>query len=310
MTKLNIALFGNDSIGEEYLNMLTSMEQFEVVGYLGNLNHSILEKLNIKHFDSAEELICIADAVVVAMPASLQYEISKQTLKNLRHLYIQNPFTTNIDEAETLLSMQREADVKVQTSAGLRLNKAFSDYNPGKLKPQYIEMQHFHCDAPDVSVILDLMIEDIDILLLLTKSEVRKISANAVCIHGDTPDLVNTRIEFGNGCVANLTANRWAKKEVHYTHLFQKEISGFIDYLNNESVNSSEKALNNTFPVHTSEQHQKKKEQSNHLRESLASFYHNIQNNTVPTTSLNESYRALKLAYQIIDKIEERGIAN
>ena len=307
MTKLKIALFIDHTTSNHFVETLLAIDSIHIIGYGG-----VERDLNdLKFYEEAGALIEASDAVVMSVIPSQQFELAKFCLKNLKHLYIEKPYTSNIDEAESLLSMQREAAVLVQLGAGLRLNAAYMAANLAQFKPQYIEATHLKMNAGHQSVVLDLLIQDIDLVLQLTKSEVRRISANAVCIANDTPDLVNVRIEFGNGSVANLTANRLADKNEHHLGAFQKNAFSTIDFLAPDTSAVPESAYKIALPSKSEPGFDLLTENEIAIhRQNLVSFFKSIETNQTPIVTLQDGYRALKLAYQIIDQIEERGLEN
>ncbi len=310
MTKLNIGLFCNSNIKEEYLQSITSMEQFHLSGYFGNSNQKFLDQLDIPFYNNVDLLLEQSEAIVIMMPALHQYDLAKKAIKALKHVFIEKPLTSDIDEAETLLAMQREADVKVQIGSGLRLNPSFLEANILQSKPLFVETQNFTSGA-DANVIFDLMLNDLDIVLQLVKSEVRKISANGVCMVNDSPDIVNARIEFGNGCVASLTSNRLSKNNIHTTSIYQKGNPIIIDFLNSNTGNQPESAYKIAVQKQATENSSSNGFDtglSEIIKTELNSFYECIIKNSLPQVPLYDGCRTLKLAYQIIDKIEERGL--
>jgi predicted dehydrogenase len=313
MKKLNIALFCDGTIGEEYLETISSMEQFHLVGYHGSINNAQAQKSMIPFFGDDESLIEQSDAVIILMPPTQQFEIAKKSLKKLKHLFIEKPLTSNIDELETLLSMQREANVKIQMGSGIRATKEFMEFNKKALKPLYIETQNFSTtidDSSNVPVVLNLMLDDIDIALALVKSEVQKINAIGVGVVNDTPDIVNARLEFGNGCVVTLTAGRISIMDIHSTSLFLKDNCIMLDFTAMQypdhpiSANKTTVQRQATETLNTTHKIKGKED----ITAELFSFYDCITKNVTPPVTLYDGFKSLKLAYQIIDKIEERGM--
>jgi predicted dehydrogenase len=240
-------------------------------------------------------------------------ELAKRALKKSKHIFIEEPLTTNIEKAEILLSMQREADVKVQVGSGMRLNPSVIETNVFKLKPLYIETQYLTEKESELSVVLDLMLRDIDFVLHLIKSEVRKISANSVSLSGVTSDVVNARIEFGNGGVASLTVNRNAKKEIHTASIFENGNAVVLDFNASIMENVPQSAYNLAITKQAEENSNKSTligHRAEALKVELQSFFNCIIENKNPLVPLSDACRALKLAYQILDKIEERRMEN
>jgi predicted dehydrogenase len=308
MTQLNTALFCDGSLGEAYLKTITTLPQFRITGFCGGADQLLLEHLGLPFFTDPDALIEKSDVVIIVLPKSLQFELSKKTLKNQRHLFIERPFNTRLEEAETLLSMQREADVKIQTGSGLRLNKAYQSLDKSRLKPEYIETQNFQPGNSEASVLLDLMINDLDLVLHLMKSEVRRISANAVNLSNNGPDIVNARIEFGNGSVANLSAQRGASRELHTMRIYQKNTSAMVDFLSTDNTLQPESAYKLGMQKQASESFMPNDStpQADLISQALLSFYDSVTNNNLPPVTLNDDHKALKLAYHIMEKIDER----
>jgi predicted dehydrogenase len=197
-----------------------------------------------------------------------------------------------------------------------RFNPAFLALNNHKLKPMFIEVHRlaeFNPRGTDVSVILDLMIHDIDIILHLVKSNVSYISANGVAVMSDTPDIANVRIEFDNGCVANLTSSRISLKKMRKIRLFQKDAYIGIDFLDKKTeiikMNQPGETHDFSFDIETNHGTQSigvtnpKIENTNAIRMELEAFRDSILQDKEPPVSIIDGYRALEVAHQILDKI-------
>jgi predicted dehydrogenase len=284
------------------------------MGCCGPVDPSITSKLNIPVFEDEDLLIDKSDAVIILRSPGQQFEIAKKTVKKLKHLFIERPLITDIDKVDILLSMQREANVKIQIGAGIRLNKEYMELSRKGIKPIYLETQNFSAtgkNSASISVVLNLMLEDLDIVLSLVKSEVQKINAIGVCIVNDTPDIVNARIEFGNGCVATLTAGRISTIDIHASSLFLKDNSIMLDFSGMDHPGHPY-STNRTMVQHQATEQPSviNLKTALDIRNEFISFYEAITKNSIVPVTLYDGYKALKLAYQIIDKIEERGLEN
>jgi predicted dehydrogenase len=212
--------------------------------------------------------------------------------------------------------------VKVQVGHVERFNPAFLAVQPYLQQPMFIEahrLAQFNPRGTDVPVILDLMIHDIDIVLSVVKSPIRRIHASGVQIVSDTPDIANARIEFDNGCVANLTASRISMKNMRKARFFQRDAYIAVDFLQKHAeiirMSDVSEPVTDPFAMIIDLGHGKGKKQIfmekpevtalNAIKTELESFYQAIVNNTTPPVTINDGYEALDVAFQIIRKIEE-----
>ena len=223
-----------------------------------------------------------------------------------------------MDEARDLLKLIRESNVKMQVGHVERFNPAFLSIAGLDLNPMFIEVHRlaqFNPRGTEVSVILDLMIHDIDIILSLVKSEVKSIAANGVTVMTDTPDIANVRIEFNNGCVANLTSSRISMKKMRKMRLFQKDAYIGVDFLEKKTeiirLKTPEDINSFTFDVDTPSGETKTIAVNtppvpnvNAIRRELEEFRDAIVNNKPTVVSGHDGYRAMDVAHQILNKIK------
>ena len=211
---LKIGLIGVGHLGRIHLEQLLKIPEYQFTGIFDVSKEKVdqaIKDFGITAFKSLEELIDASDVVDVVTPTLSHYDCAVMAIKKSRHVFIEKPITNTLDEARELIELTKEANVKVQIGHVERFNPAFMAAQPYCKDPVFIEthrLAQFNPRGTDVPVILDLMIHDIDIVLSIVNSEVKKINANGVSIISDTPDIANARIEFHNGCVANLTASR------------------------------------------------------------------------------------------------------
>ncbi|MCX6251251.1 MAG: Gfo/Idh/MocA family oxidoreductase [Bacteroidetes bacterium] len=325
---LKIGVLGAGHLGSIHIKCLQEIPDFQVIGFF-DPNEEISSKVehdyHIKKWNSVEELIDAADVVDIVTPTVSHFECASKALKKFRHVFIEKPIVTTLDEARELMKIAGEANVKVQVGHVERFNPAFLAAEPFLTKPMFIEshrLAQFNPRGTDVPVILDLMIHDIDIILCVVKSNIRKVSASGVAVVSDSPDIANARIEFDNGCVANLTASRISLKQMRKSRFFQRDAYISIDFLKMETevvrIKDAEPGTTQPFgflinlgPGKGSKQIAFEKPEirsSNAIKTELESFYSAIINNTVPPVTINDGYSALELAHQIIEKINQSAL--
>jgi len=237
---LKIGVLGAGHLGKIHLKCIKQIESYELVGfYDADLENAanVSAELDIKAFHDMDELIDAVDVVDIVTPTVAHFGCASKALKKTKHVFIEKPIVTTPKEARALIDLAGEANVKVQVGHVERFNPAFITASEYLTKPMFIEthrLAQFNPRGTDVPVILDLMIHDIDIILSVVKSNIRKISASGVAIVSDTPDIANARLEFDNGCVANLTASRISMKNMRKSRFFQRDAYIAVDFLEKE----------------------------------------------------------------------------
>jgi predicted dehydrogenase len=254
--------------------------------------------------------------VDIVAPTTAHFDLCKAAIKKGKHVFVEKPLANTMEEAREIVKLAKEANIKFQVGHVERFNPAFLALKGKELEPMFIEVHRlaqFNPRGTDVSVILDLMIHDIDIILSLVKSNVKFISANGVAVMSDTPDIANVRIEFDNGCVANLTSSRISMKKMRKMRLFQKDAYIGIDFLEKKTeiikLNSPEDTNVFTFDIETNSG--KKRiaisnphiEEGNAIRMELEAFRDAILTNATIPVSVVDGFRAMDVAHQILEKI-------
>lgn len=317
---LKIGLFGVGHLGKIHLSQLVTMKDVEVTGYFdpSDANAEGVQTLygNLKRFTSAEELVLAVDAVDIVAPTTQHYQLCELAIRNGKHVFVEKPMTNTMDEAKLLVKLVEEANIKFQVGHVERFNPAFLALKGYDLKPMFIEVHRlaeFNPRGTDVSVILDLMIHDIDIVLSIVKSSISRISASGVAVMSDTPDIANVRIEFHNGCVANLTSSRISLKKMRKMRLFQKDAYIGIDFLDKktEIIKLKEPEDEGLFTLDIATNAGKKTiaidnpeiKQSNAIRMELELFRDSILENKPVAVNVIDGFQALEAAHQILQKI-------
>ena len=316
---LKAGVLGAGHLGKIHLRLLQQSEQFELIGFydpIAKNAEAVAKEFGYKSFSTIEELLSEVDVVDIVTPTLSHYDCAKQALKNGKHIFIEKPITKTYQEAEELRALAKEHKVRGQVGHVERFNPAFTAVKNAIKEPMFIEshrLAEFNPRGTDVPVVLDLMIHDIDIILSVVKAEIKSINASGISVISQTPDIANARIEFENGCVANLTASRISMKNMRKSRFFQKDAYISVDFLEKKSelvrmddapVNPDEFAmiLQNAEGVKKQIYFENPTvEANNAILDELESFAKSIKNDTTPVVSLGQGARALHVALQIID---------
>ena len=319
-----IGVLGAGHLGKIHIKCILASDMFELVGFYdpdSETAEQVAGSFGIHRFNTDDELIEASEIVDIVTPTISHFDCASKALKHSRHVFIEKPLTTTLYEAHKLIELAEEAHVKVQVGHVERFNPAFIAARPYLKSPMFIEahrLGQFNPRGTDVPVILDLMIHDIDIVLNVVESGVKKISASGVAVVSDTPDIANARIEFNNGCVANLTASRISMKNMRKTRFFQHEGYIAVDFLSKETqiirlkdVGASPDPLAMIIDLGP-EKNQKQIyvekpeiKSINAIKTELETFHESISDNTEPLVSIMDGYASLELAYQVMEKIEK-----
>ena len=322
---LKIGVLGAGHLGKIHLKCIKQISKYQLVGFYDAdaENAARVEKeLEVKSFEGIDELIDQVDVVDIVTPTLSHFDCASRSLRKFRHVFIEKPIVTTPEEALGLIKLAAEADVKVQVGHVERFNPAFIAAAPYIENPMFIEthrLAQFNPRGTDVPVILDLMIHDLDIVLSVVKSGIRKVSASGVSVVSDTPDIANARIEFDNGCVANLTASRISMKNMRKSRFFQRDAYIAVDFLekSSEIIRMREVDPDHADPLamilDLGQGKQPKQilfekpaiEPINAILTELESFADAIINNTTPPVTIHDGYAALDLAYRIIEKMNQ-----
>ena len=282
----------------------------------------VAEKYQIPRFHDAGELMDACDVVDIIAPTPFHFALCEKAIRKGKHVFVEKPLANTMEEARELVQLVKESNVKLQVGHVERFNPAYLAVQSTQLNPMFIEVHRlaqFNPRGTEVSVILDLMIHDIDIILSLVKSEVKHISASGVAVMTETPDIASVRIEFNNGCVANLTSSRISMKKMRKMRLFQKDAYIGIDFLNKKTEIIKLKTPQDmdvfSFDIETPGGGKKTIALSNPavpevnaIRLELEKFCESILNNTPTRVSEVDGFRAMDIAHQILRKIKHNTI--
>lgn len=320
---LKIGVFGAGHLGKIHIRLLKELNDiFEFVGFhdVDAVNaRDVEDNFGIRHFDNADELLACVDVIDIVTPTFAHYELAKKALESGKHVFIEKPLTETLAEGKSLLEISIAQKLKMQVGHVERFNPAFIAAEPYFDNPMFIEthrLAQFNPRGCDVPVILDLMIHDLDIILSVVKSPVKNVHASGVAVVSDTHDIANARLEFENGCVANLTTSRLSMKNMRKSRFFQKNAYISVDFLSKEmevitieDIHGEPDFLDMVLDL--GEDKPKKKImfekpeilQINSIKEELKSFHDAIVNNTRPIVCVEDGYKALEVAHRILEKL-------
>jgi len=315
---LRAGVLGAGHLGKIHLRLLAQSKNYELIGfYDADEVHAqeIVKEFGYTYFDSITKLIAAVDVVDIVTPTFAHFDTARQAIEARKHVFIEKPITNTIAEAKELITLAKKYNVKGQVGHVERFNPAFTAVNSTIKNPMFIEthrLAEFNPRGTDVPVVLDLMIHDIDAILSVVNSEVKRISANGVAVISETPDIANARIEFENGCVANLTSSRISLKNMRKSRFFQKDAYISVDFFEKkcEVVKMKEAPeIPGDFDMILQNAEGMKKQiyfdnpdigSNNAILDELDAFASAIKNNTTPIVSLEQATKALEVATAII----------
>jgi predicted dehydrogenase len=316
---LKVGIFGVGHLGKYHIENWKEIEGVKLVGFFDPNDETakaVVAKYNLKRFSDADKLIDACDAIDIIAPTNHHFSLCEKGIRKGKHVFVEKPLAHTIEEGRLLVNMAKEANIKMQVGHVERFNPAYLAVRKMELNPMFIEVHRlaqFNPRGTEVSVILDLMIHDIDIILTIVNSDVKNIVANGVAVMTDTPDIANVRMEFNNGCVANLTSSRISMKKMRKMRLFQKDSYIGIDFLDKKAEviklqqPDDKKAF--SFDIETSQGTKKITvanpviEQTNAIKMELEAFVDSIINNKPTVVSELDGFLAMEVAHQILDKI-------
>ena len=316
---LKVGVLGAGHLGKIHLRLLNQSEKYELTGFFDpNSDNAdkVAAEFGYRKFDTISELIAAVDVVDIVTPTLSHFDCAKEAIQAGKHVFIEKPIANTVEEADELITLANKHKVKGQVGHVERFNPAFISTKDKIENPMFIEthrLAEFNPRGTDVPVVLDLMIHDIDVILSVVKSKVKLINASGVSVISDTPDIANARIEFENGCVANLTASRISLKNMRKSRFFQKDAYISVDFLDKvcevvkmkdapEVPGDFDMILQNAEGIKKQIYFENPDiEANNAILDELETFSDAINNETTPVVTLEDGTEALRVAYQIID---------
>jgi predicted dehydrogenase len=317
----NISLIGLGYIGKIHLKLLKENPNWNLVGVYDldiSLTSTLAAQYNVKAFSSMQEAIDHSTVLDIVTPSNTHFEIARLAVVSGKHVFIEKPVTSNLQDATQLQSLIKEAGVRFQVGHVERFNPAFIAALPYLTAPNFIEVHRlaqYNSRGTDVSVVLDLMMHDLDLILSVVDSNVRKIHVSGSALVSSTADIVNARIEFENGCVANITTNRMAFKNSRKFRVFTPNNLVSINLLDKitEVIKIKNADKNSKNLVVEPGNGLPNKEiifehpiilPTNAINEELNAFYHSINSNKNTKVGIEDAIRVMKLAFDIEEKLK------
>ena len=321
---LKVGVLGAGHLGKIHLRLLNQSKKYELVGFYDPFEENAIKvaaEFGYKKFDTISELIAAVDVVDIVTPTLSHFDCAKEAIQAGKHVFLEKPISNTVAEAEEIIALAKKYNVKGQVGHVERFNPAFTAVKDKIQSPMFIEthrLAEFNPRGTDVPVVLDLMIHDIDAILSVVKSKVKAVHASGVAVISDSPDICNARIEFENGCVANVTSSRISMKNMRKSRFFQKDAYISVDYLDKvcevvkmkdapEVPGDFDMILQNAEGIKKQIYFDNPNVQANNaILDELETFADAINTNTTPIVTLEDGTEALRVAYMIIESMESR----
>ncbi len=316
---LKIGVLGAGHLGKIHLRLLNQSSKYELVGFYDPFKENaekVAAEFGYRSFDSITALIQAVDVVDIVTPTLSHYDCAVEAITSGKHIFLEKPISNTVEEAEHIIELAKKYNVQGQVGHVERFNPAFKAVKSKIQNPMFIEthrLAEFNPRGTDVPVVLDLMIHDIDAILSVVDSPVKEIHATGTAVISDSPDIANARIEFENGCVANITSSRISMKNMRKARFFQKDAYISVDYLDKicEVVKMKDAPeVPGDFDLILQNAEGLKKqiyfdnpsvEANNAILEELETFADAIHNGTRPVVTLEDGTNALRIAHRIIN---------
>ncbi|EKF54751.1 Gfo/Idh/MocA family oxidoreductase [Galbibacter marinus] len=318
---LKAGVLGAGHLGKIHLKLINQSDKYTLVGFYDpdeKTAKKIVAEFGYRYFDTIEALIDAVDVVDIVTPTLSHYKCAVEAIKKGKHVFLEKPITNTVEEAEHLIALARQQGVKGQVGHVERFNPAFLSVKDKIDNPMFIEthrLAEFNPRGTDVPVVLDLMIHDIDAILSVVNSPVKEIHASGTSVISQSPDIANARIEFENGCVANLTASRISLKNMRKSRFFQKDAYISVDFLDKKvevvKMKNAPKEPDQYALILQNAEGEKKQiyfenpkvQQNNAILAELETFAEAIENDTIPAVSLEQGTAALRVALKVVELV-------
>ncbi|WP_018675571.1 Gfo/Idh/MocA family protein [Riemerella columbina] len=318
---IKAGLVGAGHLGKIHLKLLQQSDKYDLVGFYDedrNNGKKLEQEFGYQYFDSFEELMSQIEMLDIVTPTLYHYDYAQKAINHNKHFFIEKPVTQTLEQAESIIQQCQAKNIKAQVGHVERYNPAFIATKPYINHPMFIEIHRlaeFNPRGTDVSVVLDLMIHDLDILLSLVPSKVKNVQASGVCVVSKAPDIASARIEFENGCVANLTTSRISMKAMRKSRFFQKDAYISVDFLEKKAEvirmkNAPEQPSDFDMIIENAEGEKSQIifeypniQPNNAILDELNAFADAINADKAVEVSLQDGTEALRVALEIVDKI-------
>ena len=329
VNELSLGVIGVGHLGSLHAKMLADIPNVHLAGVFdldAERARKVASEYGTHAFENLDELFRHVDAATIASTTSAHFAIARQALSCGKHLFIEKPITETTDEADQLCRLAATKGVQIQVGHIERFNPAILALEKYPINPLFVEshrLAQFNPRGTDVAVVLDLMIHDIDLILSFVHSGVKQVDASGVAVVSDSVDIANARLQFDNGCVANVTASRISQRKMRKMRLFQQ--SGYISIDFSEGlaevfrlVGDDEPDVKGTLMLGEIGSGKRKRKivyeqpevkEVNALKYEMEAFVEAIRTNTRPIVNGEDGKRALEVASIIMEKISQQTIS-
>jgi predicted dehydrogenase len=316
MVRIGIAGAGN--IGKHYITQFPATPDIDISA-IYDVQADVLQDFStIATYSNFDEFLMACDALILCTPKESHFMLAAEAMRKGKHILMVHPVSLNLKESAELLSLSKESNVRCMIGGTERFNAAWTSIQNGIHNPMFLEGHRLAVYNPDISrnsVILDLMIQDIDLVLRIVKSEIKRISASGMAVLSESIDIANARLEFSNGCIANLTASRVSLKDMNKLRIFQKNGYYSVDLLHKKadfiSIQSTPSREDSQIIPITTELNEQKfieiQTQTNtnfsSTKSEIQHFLECVHEHKTPVVSIQDTYLNLDIAHRIIRKI-------
>ncbi len=318
---LKVAVVGAGHLGKIHLKLLQQSEKYQLIGFHDADQENALriqQEFGYTFFEDFDEMLAQVEVLDIVTPTFAHFQYAKKAIENQKHFFIEKPVTSTLEQADELILSAKKHNVKAQVGHVERFNPAFTASKSFINNPMFLEIHRlaeFNPRGTDVAVVLDLMIHDLDIILSVVPSKVKNIHASGVSVISKTPDIANARLEFENGCVANVTTSRISMKNMRKCRVFQKDAYISVDFLEKKTEiirmeNAPQNPSDFDMIIENADGEKKKiffeypeVKSNNAILDELESFAESINNNTEEKVSLQAGREALRVALEVMKQI-------
>jgi predicted dehydrogenase len=328
MEKVKTGVIGVGHLGKHHARVYSQIPEAELVGVCdadSEKAQKVAQEFDTRYFEDLGDLLQVSNAISLAVPTKSHYTLAREILSREKNLLVEKPITETVNQADELVSLAKAKNLILEVGHIERFNPAFKAIENLELEPKFIEshrLAQFNPRGTDVAVVLDLMIHDLDLILSLVKSQVKRIDAAGVSVISDSEDIANARLTFANGCVANITSSRISARPLRKMRLFQQNSYISLDFfersveiyrlVDTDSIPEAEKEKETivgnlpTGEVGKTIVYQKPEiEKEDMLTSEIKSFLDAVKNRTRPKVSGEDGRRALEVALEIVNKAKE-----
>ncbi len=311
MNEIRVGVIGVGYLGQYHAEKYSQMDNVNLVG-VADIDQARAEAIAARYdsraFTDYRDLLCKVDAVSIVVPTESHFDVGLESLKRDVDVMIEKPMTTTLEQADKLIEIAETKRRILQVGHLERFNPAVLALKDFITRPMFIEVHRlsiFKDRSTDVSVVLDLMIHDIDILLNIVKSNIQSIHAAGVPVICEYADIANVRMQFNSGCVANVTASRISTKNQRKIRIFQKDTYISVDFASREItlIRRNEKNSNSVVPG--MEFQQMCFTEADVLEDELTSYVQSVSTRKAPVVSGHAGRKALAVALDIMGQVDE-----